>query len=344
MKCFWKRLLSFGLMMGLLLTGIPSAGALTSDEVAPVGQTASTDWKKLLTHSKPTLPQEGTYAPNRLLVTRVDNGMRAMPLRHECITGIDTLFSLDVPRQAQELMQMNMAGPEKITCTAVSLLEGSDMLSVMSDLSQEPGVLAVEVDRLHTLDSVVEGGAEAVPQVLAPAQDPFAPAQDPFVAQQTWLEFMGATKAWDMVTAQGKVPGEGVVVAVLDTGITTQHPDLKGQFVDGGLQFLLNTETKKVVINSSIEDGNGHGTHVSGMIAGAKNGTGITGVAYGAKILPIKVLSDEGGGYDSAIAVGMLYAAGKVDKDGHETPLGTRRCDIANMSLGGNAGIPSTAY
>ncbi|MEG2456141.1 MAG: hypothetical protein RSC08_07790, partial [Oscillospiraceae bacterium] len=210
MKCFWKRLLSLTLMMGLLLTSIPSVGALADDETAPVASTASTDWKNLLTHSKPTLPKEGTYAPDRLLVTRVNSGARAMPLSHESMISADTLFSLDVPQQAQEATELGVEAPEKITCTAVNLSEGSDMLSVMKTLSEQPGVLSVEVDRLYTLDSVVEETEEEEPK-------PFAPDRDPLVAQQTWLELMGATKAWDMVTAEGTVPGEGVVVAVLDT-------------------------------------------------------------------------------------------------------------------------------
>jgi hypothetical protein len=69
------------------------------------------------------------------------------------------------------------------------------------------------------------------------------------------------------------------------------------------------------------EDGNGHGTNVAGIAAAALNGTGVAGVASTAKILPVRVLNDQGSGYLSDVAAGIAYAAD--------------RAQVLNLSLGG---------
>ncbi|MBO4343051.1 MAG: S8 family serine peptidase [Clostridia bacterium] len=76
------------------------------------------------------------------------------------------------------------------------------------------------------------------------------------------------------------VYGNDVTVAVMDSGIITNHPDLQGSILEG---------YSTVTNDTNVEDKNGHGTAVSGIIAAISNGTGITGVAHRAKILPLKV-------------------------------------------------------
>lgn len=128
---------------------------------------------------------------------------------------------------------------------------------------------------------------------------------------------MHTASAWD------KTQGAGVVVAVVDTGADATHPDLsaniwknskeipdnnidddKNGFVDdvNGWNFAAR--------NNSPRDGHGHGTHVSGTIAAVGNNTkGIVGVAYKSKIMPVKGLDDNGSGYSSDLALGIIYAA-----------------------------------
>jgi hypothetical protein len=81
--------------------------------------------------------------------------------------------------------------------------------------------------------------------------------------------------------------GSGIKVAVLDTGIHATHSDLDDQIESGGFDYQTNS-------SSVTTDGDGHGTHVSGIIAAEKNSSGMHGIAYDAKIVPFKVFNDSG--------------------------------------------------
>ncbi|MBC7543186.1 MAG: S8 family serine peptidase [Candidatus Sericytochromatia bacterium] len=101
--------------------------------------------------------------------------------------------------------------------------------------------------------------------------------------QSQWgLTAIQAAAAWDISL------GENIVVAVIDTGIDLSHRDLSGNIAATGVN-LLNP-------GGSLDDDFGHGTHVSGIIAGvSNNNVGIAGMAWGAKILPIRVADGSGG-------------------------------------------------
>ncbi|MGL5136091.1 MAG: S8 family peptidase, partial [Planktothrix sp.] len=131
---------------------------------------------------------------------------------------------------------------------------------------------------------------------------------DPLYGQQWNFRSINLEGAWS------ETQGEGVTVAVIDTGVS-QVPDLEQtQFVEG-YDF----------VNDKIEavDDNGHGTHVAGTIAQSTNNNyGVAGIAYKAKIMPLKVLSSGGGGTISDIAEAIKFAA-------------DHNADVINMSLGG---------
>lgn len=116
--------------------------------------------------------------------------------------------------------------------------------------------------------------------------------------------------------------GKGVVVAVLDTGCETSHPDLKDRII-AGYNF---TEEHGGDI-SIIEDTNGHGTHVAGIIAGSKNGIGIVGVAPNAKLLILKVLDQSGRGSINSLVEAIHYA---IDWRGSAG----ERVKVISLSLG----------
>lgn len=125
---------------------------------------------------------------------------------------------------------------------------------------------------------------------------------------------IGATYAWPHST------GSGVTVAVVDTGVDSTVPDLQGQLV-AGYDFVGD--------DTDTEDQNGHGTHVSGIIAALQNNLiGVSGVAPGAQVMPLRVLDASGSGTDANVAAAFNYA-------------GNAGVPIVNASLGGSA--PSQA-
>ncbi|MEA5599925.1 S8 family peptidase [Nostoc sp. UHCC 0252] len=172
-------------------------------------------------------------------------------------------------------------------------------------------------------------GAAAVAK--ATNQNTFADVAD--LGGNNWgADLVKAPEVW----AQGYT-GKGVVVAVVDTGVDYNHEDLKNN---------IWTNTKEIAGNGIDDDGNGyiddnygwnfseknnntldkngHGTHVSGTIAGENNNSGVTGIAYDSKIMAVKVLNDSGSGSYSSISKGIRYA---VDNG----------ANVINLSLGGGS-------
>ena len=131
---------------------------------------------------------------------------------------------------------------------------------------------------------------------------------DPDFSKQWHLKAAGAESAWDVTR------GEGITVAVIDTGIAKVDDLDPARFVPGW-NFVNGT--------ADATDDNGHGTHVAGTIAQSTgNGKGVAGMAPLAKLMPIKVLSASGAGNSHDIAAGIRWA---VDH-------GAR---VLNLSLGG---------
>jgi hypothetical protein len=108
---------------------------------------------------------------------------------------------------------------------------------------------------------------------------------------------------------------------IIDTGVDLDHPDLNVD-VARGKNFVSFGK-------NSMDDGNGHGTHVAGIIAAKNDGYDVVGVAPGAWVVPVRVLGNNGSGFLSDVIAGVDYVASNADLD-----------DVANMSLGGG---PSSA-
>jgi serine protease len=131
---------------------------------------------------------------------------------------------------------------------------------------------------------------------------------------------IGMPEAWALAEAAGAPGGRGAVVAVLDSGVAFERyrgfrraPDLRRSTFVRPWDFVGR--------DRHPNDRYGHGTHVTGTIAQAtNNGAGTAGVAYGAKIMPLKVLNDFGEGDSVAIAKAIRYAA-------------RHRADVINLSL-----------
>jgi subtilisin family serine protease len=119
-------------------------------------------------------------------------------------------------------------------------------------------------------------------------------AGDPLRSQQWGLDMIESDAAHQTDR------GSGAVVAVVDSGVDAGHPDLQGRLLPGH-DFVDNDDTP--------QDGNGHGTHVTGIIAAnAGNGVGVSSVAPGAKVMPIRVLDDNGDGDVPRVVEGIDYA------------------------------------
>jgi minor extracellular protease Epr len=110
----------------------------------------------------------------------------------------------------------------------------------------------------------------------------------------TWgIERVNARLAWNNST------GKNVKIAVLDTGISSTHPDLT---VSGGINLVGKSK------NNKWSDDNGHGTHVAGIIAAKNNTIGVVGVAPDAQLYAVKVLDAYGSGYISDVIEGIDWA------------------------------------
>jgi serine protease len=203
--------------------------------------------------------------------------------------------------------------------------------SLMRQIAADPNVEYVEVDKLNHA---------------------FLTPNDTNFSQQfgfgTGAGGTYATQAWDITS------GAGTVVAVLDTGITS-HSDLNANILPG-YDFIIDTTVSN--------DGNGrdsdasdpgdwttgqcgtasnsswHGTHVAGTIAAVTNNAkGVAGMAYNAKIVPVRVLGTCGG-YDSDIADAMIWASGGTVSG---VPANANPAEVINLSLGGSGACGATS-
>jgi subtilisin family serine protease len=149
--------------------------------------------------------------------------------------------------------------------------------------------------------------AVGVTAALLTAAPPALAGTDPLRSHQWGLTMVGADQAHAVST------GAGATVAVIDSGVRFSHPDLQGRLLIGH-DFVDD--------DSYPLDGDGHGTHVSGIIAAnAGNGVGVSSVAPGAKILPLRVLNDDGKGDAGDEVRAVDYAVSKG-------------VDVINISLG----------
>ncbi len=227
-----------------------------------------------------------------------------------------------------------MALPGRHVVKTERTLSKQETQQMLELLAQDPNVASVEEDKMM--------------RAFATPND----AQ--YTSQWHYYETTGglrAPAAWDSAT------GAGVVVAVLDTGFRP-HADLAANLLPGydmiSDSFVGNDGSGRdsdasdpgdwIVANEcggthSAQNSSWHGTHVAGTVAAVtNNGTGVAGVAYGAKVMPVRVLG-KCGGYTSDIADGIIWASGGTVSG---VPTTSTPAKVINMSLGGSGACDST--
>ena len=168
-----------------------------------------------------------------------------------------------------------------------------------------------------------------------------ATPNDPLYRLQWHLRDISLPQAWDITTGPNNGAAD-VVVAVIDTGVRLDHPDLAGQLINGfdfisdptrahdgdGIDADPNDPGDQALSGTSSF----HGTHVTGtIVAASNNGVGVSGICWRCKVMPLRVLG-VGGGTSFDLIAAIRYAAGLTNSTGQ---LATKRADIINISLGG---------
>ena len=184
-----------------------------------------------------------------------------------------------------------------ISETASIGIATTNMTALMAELSADEHTRAVEPDVF------VRGTFDPNDPAYGDASKVYAPQQ------------IKAPAAWDLTLGDPEL-----IVAVVDTGIDLTHPEFAGRIM-AGYDFVND--------DADPSDDNGHGTHVAGIIAaGIDNGLGIAGIAGRVRILPVKVLNTNNGGWLSKVAEGIIWAVNQ----------GAR---VINLSLIGSVDSPT---
>lgn len=198
------------------------------------------------------------------------------------------------------------ASQEEINQCVLSL--GAEIKSQIEEL----GVYILNVEPNKVAQSILEANVcpdlrYAEPNFLVQVADVIP--NDPNWGLQYGLTNIRAPQGWEFTTGSTSIR-----IAIIDTGIDRTHPDLAGKIV-AGYDFVNG--------DNNAQDDNGHGTHVAGIAAAiSNNGTGVAGVSWGARLIPVKVLNSVGGGSYANVAAGIVWAA---DHGAH----------VINLSLGG---------
>ncbi|WP_082971852.1 S8 family peptidase [Rheinheimera sp. SA_1] len=274
--------------------------------------------------------EQGMGGVELMSAENTDGAVSVMNFRAHAAQELSALAGVEL----QYIRPMAVGGRHVVR--ADRRLSAKEAKEMQANLAKDPKVAVVEEDRLL--------------QIMA------VPNDTQYNSQWHYYESTGglrAPAAWDNAT------GTGVVVAVLDTGYRP-HTDLNANILPGydmiSDTFIGNDSNGRdnnpqdpgdwVAVGAcgdgypeQAQDSSWHGTHVAGTIAArTNNNLGVAGVAYNAKVVPVRVLG-KCGGYTSDIADGIIWASGGTVSG---VPANANPAKVINMSLGGSGACDST--
>ncbi|WP_168121433.1 S8 family serine peptidase [Paenibacillus sp. HB172176] len=202
------------------------------------------------------------------------------------------------PTEAVEVRESDSQLPTASPSPTPTSAEGSDSTASTEELasgSQSTASAPIENQAAKTLAPVSKDEAAADQASVGKLAASPVTANDPELAKQKYLEQIGAPAAWKTQHDQSEL-----IIALVDTGVDLDHPDLKANLIPG-INLLDESKT--------ADDDNGHGTSVAGVIAAAgNNGTGVSGIVWHAKLMPIKALDEWGDGTEKDLGEAIMYA------------------------------------
>lgn len=232
-------------------------------------------------------PPEQAQAPARKFVP---GRLLVQPRAGLPAAELDKIVGQHGGKRAQRLAQINLQ--------VIDLPAGADVEAIAKVLKRHRHLKFAEPDML-----------------VGPGFTP----NDPYFSNAWHLPKIGAPAAWDTAN------GQGVTIAILDTGVDGTHPDLTPKMVPGWNMYDNNSDTRDI---------HGHGTAVAGTAAAiGNNGVGVASVAPNAKIMPLRIADPSGYGYYSTIAQGLSWAADH----------GANVANISFLGVAGSASIQSAA-
>jgi len=304
------------------------------------------------------------HVPGQLLVKFRDevtiNVIKSNNLVKTGITGVDVIFERFAvtgaeqlfPHAAPVLKNQMLTAPngtqfERPCLHNIYLLksdaESHQIFELMGALNQNPAVVYAEPNFIYSLvgaeplspemteEEMLQWVAENLPGQAQQKTAGLVP-NDPLYSQQWGIPVTQVDRVWNTTTGSNQQ-----IIAILDTGVDWNHPDLADNIWSNLDEMANNRDTDGNGFADDIRgwdfinndnnpmDDNSHGTHVAGIAAArGNNGIGIAGISWNARIMPVKVLQSSGRGDVATIARGITYAA-------------NNGATVINMSFGGYA-------
>ncbi|WP_337879636.1 S8 family peptidase [Rheinheimera sp.] len=310
-----------------LMTSVPAVAAKEKDPAATAQQQSNQLVTRFIVKYKETT--ENSVGESNASGSALSEQQRTSFVKEHVAGALSTLAGTQL-----DFVRTSGINSKRHIVKADRKLNDKETREMLKNLAKDPNVEQVEEDRML--------------QIAA------TPNDTQYTSQWHYYESTGglrANTAWDNAT------GSGVVVAVLDTGYRP-HADLNANILPGydmiSDSFVGNDGNGRdsnaqdpgdwILANEcggthSAQNSSWHGTHVSGTIAAVtNNNSGVAGVAYGAKVVPVRVLG-KCGGYTSDIADGIVWAAGGTVSG---LPVNANPAKVINMSLGGSGACDST--